>query len=670
MPAETGYQSRAGGQQTAQRVLLDTGGGALSAIAGGVGRLAQTGNAIALDQYRADRAQTRASEAADVARRFAEMRLSIDDESRALRTAAQPGGTGHVDAMKERIKTRRAALLEGITEDDVRANAETQFIDYESRLLTQEGDWQEGQRVGKLVNDTGQLSQVASNRVRGKPEAYSEELKAGYDAIAAMAVGDDVKTKLREQHEQQVTVSYGNAMLEKNPAMFKGLLASGAFDAILNPQQVEAFHNGIDVELRRQQAVIEHQANLEAKRDNDEIGAIRAELAGGVEVSPDRIVPLMQRAEARGDKSVAAALAVQLVQTQTKRETDTWTPAQWDNAITTLEGKAKRSPQEDIRLSALREGRSAAIQTYENRPGDWAAKNGFPPPIMNLAEPQSVAAYGQWRRVVMQETGGRDPGFPPAMLSEWKDKAKGTDKQKAQLLNEMQALPPEMRRAALLQVVPGDPIIQHVAMLKSRVSRQLALDGAVAKQANPKLVTNDQAQISYQAHVGQALSAMPPIFGANVKAAATNIYAGLAAQHGVGEFNRGLYAKAIDLALEQRVATWRGERVIVPPDLGAKGFEAKLSGWNAPVPAGASNGVPVDGAGQPIRIDYIKQNLTPRAVGNGRYMFVDASGAALMTKAAQPWVVDIRQLPSKAVAAKPKAGPINYAVAGQGGAGR
>jgi hypothetical protein len=568
----------------------------------------------------------------------------------------------------------------------VRSHAETQFTDFETRVLASEGDWQEGQRVGKLVTDTSQVSQLGANRVRNKPESYAEELRAGYAMIDAMQVAPDLKANLREQHEQIVTVAYGNAMLESNPALFKGMLASGAFDGMLKPEQIEAFHGGIDVEVRRQVAAAEHQANLEAKRDTDEIGAIKAEIAGGAEVSPDRIVPLIQRAEARGDKSVATALRVQLVQTQTKRETDTWTPAQWDNAITGLEAKQKRTQDEDFRLAALRQGRPAAIQTYENRPGEWAARNGFAPPAMTLADPKSVAAYDQWRRVVMNQTGGRDPGFPPALLSDWKAKAGGAVPQRLALLNDLQSMPPALRQAAIRSVAPGDAILQHSAMLASPLSRQYALDGAAARTVNPKLVSNDQANLVFQNHVGQSLGAMPPTFSANVKAVATNIYAAIAAQHGVTEFNRGRYEKAVDLALEQRIATWQGHRVIVSPELGTKGFEARLSGWNAPVPIGASNGAPVDGAGKPIKVGYIKRALIPRSVGGGRYMFVDPSGAPLMTKANQPWVVDIRQLPHVDEKAPPPIGGVDYskmdysggrasgdsdwAVAGQGGAGR
>lgn len=648
MPEERIYQSRVDPRAAAPMPLASP-----EVYGAGIGRaveqLGGTLHETKLRAYQLERDQKAGQEAADLASRMAAQRLENDKAITDLRMHAKPGAAGHAEAVQELLKRQREALAaEPIVEARTRQQALSRFDEYSAQVVSGEYQYQQGHAVGKRVKDEQQAIDTMRNinRTSTDPEVLPRELNIRLDEIhSAPDLSDDLKEQLATEATQQAFAGSLDGMLDRGqPQMVKAQIDSGMLNHVFTPEQLDHYRNAADVEIRRQDAATEHQAQLQIKADTDELASIKSDFTAGVTVDPQRLNGLMARAAARGDESAASQIRVLSVQATIKPWTDVATPQQVDDEINGLAGLKDPTPEQEIRLQALRQARPGVIERYTNRPGEWAANNGDPPPTLNPADRASVTTYANWRSRVTAQT-GHDPGFPPANIQLWREEAKGGAAKRIQLASELQAMPPSMRTEIARTLDPNDRLLQHVVTLENARARELALLGPDALRANPALLKPAEARLDFNDYVGASLNGLSPEFRANVQDTAINIYAATMAQHGKGEYDRASFQRSIDAAMQGHITVWNGARVIVPPDLGGDGFATRLSRWTGQLPPGAANGAPVSASGGQVTAGYIRQQLIPRMVGDGRYMFIDASGSPLRLADGRPWQVNIRALP-------------------------
>lgn len=650
MPEERTYQRQVGPGSTP--TLPSAGADAFGA---GVGRAAaQMGETLqqgALRDYKIERQQQADSQAADFNARFARARLEADKASIDARNNAGPGGAGHAEAMAKFWEAQSEGLLGGITDDRVRRQAEGQLTEFGTRLAASEYQFQEGQRIGKLVTDTQSAADLAANRaaMMHDPKAFAEEFSLGRQAIEAMpGVPADVKDKLIKYHDETVAVGYLNGIVRTNPAAVAPLIDSGEFNDILSPAQIERLRDGAEIEVRRQKAQAASQAALLKSQKREEIATVTAQLSAGIEVPDATLAAAAAGAEAIGDTSGAFKLNVARVQAGINKATLPWQPRQYEAEINRLTALgADRTDTQDVQLAQLRAIAPSRIREYNTNPGGWAAANGNPPPPLNLADPQSVRARISWARGVHDVTGRIVQPLTSAEAADFAGRAAASPKARIEVADQLAQLGGLAAVAAARQVAPDDPMMARLVLLQP-MDRRAAVNGAEARKANPALIdgkAGNDAREAFLARVGPATAMMGQ---GDVNAAfdiARNLYADAAAKQGIQTFDEGRFNSFIHRALggtkdaqgnyRGGIGAWQGNSVLLPSTMSQGQFETVLSKMtfrpeNAPV---FRNGAPMTPA-------QVRQYV-PVQRPDGRFEFHGRGGVVLTGKDGTTWSMDI-----------------------------
>ena len=490
-----------------------------------------------ISAYQVERQQKADQEAADFTARFAAARERMDRLSIDMRSNAAPGAAGHADAMAQAWDAEKDALTQGITETRLLQNARGQLDQFGSRLRTSEYEYEQGARVGKLVTDFRQASEISVNRARlaHDPKSFAEELAFGRDAIEQMqGVPADVKDKLAREHDQQVAVGYLNGLNDSNPAAALALLDAGAFTDMLDPAQVEQARNGAQVELRRAQASANAQAGLQRQALRDEVETVNAQIAAGVEIPDAQLADLQGRLSAIGDEGGATKMGIARAEAGVRRVADLWKPEEFDERINALAAKKSRTAQDDIELATLRKMKPGAVSTFNNNPGEWAAKNGFAPPAIDLDNGGSFGARAAWARTVTAQTGRQTPLFTDAEVRQLRDEASASQQAMVDVAGRIAAFGGRDAQRAAKQVLPTDPMLARMVALDGD-SRAAVLRGSKVRQAN-KAVVDGSASQDVAAHFYEILGAAAQNFdGQEVGAVldvAKNLYADAQARKG------------------------------------------------------------------------------------------------------------------------------------------
>lgn len=645
--AET-YQPRVDPARSTPLPMQDPGGDAFAAIGEGMTRLGGELHRQDVQRYRLARQQRADSEAADFAVRFAESRAKFDAFQQQLQTDAAPGAEGYTEALRTAWQAEESVLLRGFTEASNLDRARAQLAQFGAQLESGAARWQEGQRIGKLVADQGRLSEIGANRARRAPDAYAEELTAGREAIAALGVPEDVREKLLRQHDQLVTVGFLNGLNDTNPQIAVAMLDAGQFDDVLSPQQIEQARNGAMVEVRRAEAAAAHQAGLEKAALREEVQSAKSLIGAGADVPDAHLAALQQRLTAFGDTGAATEMGVLRVQNGIRRETEPWTPAQFDSEISRLLGKADRSDAESVRLRTLQTLRPAAVATYRNNPGEWAAKNGMPPPPMAFNDAASIAGRLRWARAVETHTGRPVPPLLPAEAAALREQAASSPRGRVDVADQIAALGGFATLQAARQIAPNDPMLGRLAQLADPMLRRAAAKGGEIRASRRDVidgVNGNDARIQFDEALGGAGALISPADLGAVFEVARNLYAARA--EGT-RFDDDLFDQALHEALGGTVGA-NGERlgglgshgrvpVLLPDGMSDGTFDRALARFaSARMPASArpvwADGSPMTGA------DVVK--FTPVRRPDGRYEFQDGKGARITVKDGRTWTLDI-----------------------------
>jgi hypothetical protein len=656
MPQEVGYRQQVGTAAPAN--LPDANPGAFGA---GIGAgLADIGGALHNSEMRAiqiERQQKADSEAADFSAKFARIREAADQASIDARNNAQPGGAGHADAIGKWYDEQTTSLIDGITDDRVRRSAQTQLQEFGGRLRSNEYQWQEGKRVGKVVTDTRETMQAASNRARRSydPGAFAEELKIGRASIETMpGVPADVKEQLTREWDETVTVGFFNGVIDTNPKGVAPLLDSGQFDDMLSPQQIERLRSGAELEVRRVDAAAKAEATHAVVLKKEQLATRRAELDAGAG-TPQDWAGLATEYEALGDTSSAVTARTRGTTMAAGMAFRGEMPAQLDTRIAELNAKQQAgglTATEAATRNGLIDLRGQTVGML-NQPGgalkvlQWST--GKPIAPIDPNDPASMRARGAQATAAAQ-TAGRAVIEPilDTELPTFRDLAHGTAQQRMQALQIIQQFgSPQAIAGAAAQIAGRDDGALRIAsQLPTAIARDV-LRGEETLKTQPAVWNNQRAAADFQSWYGRALGFVGGTYRSDVMAAAKAYYAQRAVDGGETAYNPSRFAEAVETVMGKPMR-WGASRstVIVPRGMDPKQVEQRFARSDAAAYRRASGGhVPRWSDGSSMnRGDFAK--LIPVAVdGAGHYGFRRVgSGDLLQDERGEAYVVDLGRL--------------------------
>jgi hypothetical protein len=620
-----------------------------------MGQLGDTIHRGQIQNFQIEKRQEADQQLADFSAKFAEARLAADKASIDARNTAQPGAAGHAKAMDDWWSGQAEQLTQGITNSHVLRAAKQQIVEFGARFAGSEYQYEAGARVGKLVTDTQSASDLAANRARlaHDPKSFAEELTLGRQSIDALqGVPADVKEKLVRHHDETVTVGYLNGLNDTNPKAAIALLDAGAFNDILTPQQVEQARGGATVEVRRLDAAAAHQQALQTAALRDQVQTAETRISAGVQVPDGQLAGLQAQLQAIGDQGGATKIGVLRVKGGVIREADVWRPEQFDSEINRLAGLKSRSPEQDIRLKALRDMRGSAVATFNNNPGEWAAKNGMPPPVLNLSDPAAIAARSSWQRAVGAEAGRPVPFFTGAEASALRAQATASPKGRLDVANQISAIGGYGVLQAARQIAPNDPMLGRLALLPPE-SRVAATNGIEARKARPDLVdgaAGKMARDAFLSRVGVAASLLSQSDLNAAFEASRNLYADWAGRHGAQDYDDKDYAQFVHQALGGTrgpngeklggLGSWNRQSVLLPPTMTDDRFNRTLARlqYRPDTP-----NAPVWHDGQAMTPDQLRRYV-PVQRPDGLYEFHGPNDTVVTVKGGRTWTLNIERL--------------------------
>ncbi|CAN5484187.1 hypothetical protein BH09PSE4_BH09PSE4_19230 [soil metagenome] len=661
MPAERGYE-----QQAAPGVTPGLPQASAASFGAGVGQgIDELGGALHardVEAYKLERRQTADAEAADFNARFAATREELDRASIDARNGAAPGGAGHADAMAKLWAERKAALLDGITEDSVRRSAVAQADEFGSRFQSAEYQFEAGARIGKMATDQQAASDLGANRARRMhdPAAYREELSLGRQAIDSLeGVPDDVKQKLHRYHDETVTIGFINGLNDTNPKNAMDLLDAGKFDDILTPEQIDRARDGAQVEMRRADAAARAQQAHETSVAKDQLGAIEADLNAGAGTLADRQRVAEQYA-AIGDQSKAAEWRGKATEFAVVQDRRADTLPQMDQQIAALE--AKRSggglaADEAHRLNGLKDLRSQSAARLE-QPGGALLQlqyaTGRPLAALDVHDFATFEARGQQARVAAPRYGRT--AIEPILATElpaFKDLMDGPNG-RLQAIDAIQHFRDARTIAGAARQMAGaeDGEFRIAALLPHDVARDVLRVAATLK-ANPQVWNERTASHDFASWYGPALSWVGGSYRNDIFQAAKAFYAQRASDGHEQAYNPGRFAEAIETVLGRSadgkggVARTAQGIVLAPAGVDPQTMMRTFARATPSEYAQAAGGrTPRWSDGSPITVAQFKQ-LLPTQVADGHYGFRGRNNQLIHDDQGNAYTVELSRLPRR-----------------------
>lgn len=624
-------------------------------------QLGQTLHGAQVQAYKLEREQKQASEAADWSHRFSVYRETADARIREARANAGPGAAGHTAGVKAAVEAEREALLGGITEDNVRRYAAGQWDEFNTRLIGQEGDFEEGRRVAKVASDVEAGTDAASNRIRNSadPKVYADEVRLGHAQIDALpGVPADVRAKLKhEQVDQKFGVAFLGQLIDSNPAAALALANSNEFN-FLQPDQLEAVRNGAQVEIRRSVAALEHTAALAATGLREQIATIREADTQGLEVDDSQFASAIGAAQQLGDSSTVLDLQGRQANNQFAKIYSGQSPLQREQRLLALKGDKRPSVTEQREMKWLEDKRSALDARFEADPVAFAIENapaGFKPPAGDIADPVVLEGRIAWRKRTGDAYGRELPLFSGAEQRQLAARQVSGAEGEAEVMALLDQVPEGAERAgAARQIAPQNVLFQHMAQLDPN-HRVMVRAGAQALKANPKLVSpTEESEPDARAvmdglelRLRTALKEFEPADQQAVLTVAQQFMAGVLdkSQSGPERITEGTYDTAIRVALGGSVVpgkgkvgglgNWAGAAFVLPDRVNSHQFGLRVAEFLIKNP----NDAPVNPDGSRIPIELLR----PVLIGPNLYRWESANGRVAHDRQGKPFIASMEQ---------------------------
>lgn len=504
----------------------------------------------------------------------------------------------------------------------------------------------------RTVTQAGEAGQLRANAVsRNAPaQDYVDAMTRANDMWSNMpGISDAVRVKGLDGERQDITISWlrgmpGEAALAQ--------LASGDFDSILTPGQMEQVRSGAEVDVRRTIAQVAHQDALAKAGLRDEVETVTAQISAGVDISDDQLAGLQSRLEASGDQGGATKMGITRLEARVRRQADVWRPEEFDNRINHLAGQKTRTPEEDVELTTLRKMRPGAVATFNSNPGEWAAKNRMPPPALDLADAASIEARKAWSRTVARSAGRPVPLLTAAEADDLRVRTAESARGRLAVANEIAGFGDYRSvTSAARQVAPGDAMLARLATLP-RETRAAAVAGAEVRKTQKDLVdglAGQEALDAYRSRLGTSAQLMNPSDFNAAYETARNLYADWAARTGVQDFREEQFATFIHQSLGG-VKGPRGEKlggvgrvngapVLLPPGMTQDRFDRTWARFNfRPGP-----NTPVWQDGKAMTVAEVKR-YQPVQRPDGFYEFHGPNNQVLTRKDGAIWRIDMNVL--------------------------
>ncbi len=660
MADERGYERQLAPRPAAARPFAS----AESFGAGLGGAIARTGEALhrrQLTDYTNERRATQDRELTQFMAGFAAYRENMDGISREGRTNADPGGENHAMGMADAVEAGRESLLDGITDDDVRRQAEQQFGEYALRFKLAEADWAEVQRAEKTVTDFQAARDFGANRVRRlqDPRDYLEEVDLAHQNIDALSLPDGAKEKLRRETDQTYAVSFLRGRIEDSPEVAKALIAAGTFDEVLEPNQVEALLNNADVEIRSREVAARSAATMQSSALKDEVSLAIKQVSDGHEVDDAALAELEQRAVAADlPEARRYDLRDARVANQVNREFRGASPGEIGEEINRLDAQraqqgADADPALTLRRNHLEKLREARRQEIDQDQLGWAAKNGIAAPELDLMAPTRPAMDARIRAV---EAAAGSAGLQPRYLTEdeateLREQALGGKTGFTTALSLAWKFGREGGRAASAarQIMPGDEQFAYMVNLPLETwgvvwngRERLKQQPNLIKEARAKDPEAENAYLRQEDQLTRALAGLDQRQQGAIRETVRYLQAGFLA-NGNGELTPELTWRAINQAvgaagvpgptMKGGIARWGSSESVylVPRNMTATQF-----GQLARTAAARSK--PVNPDGSPA----VLSRARPRIAGPNSYNFLGPDGRPLRLADGSLFTVEVK----------------------------
>lgn len=513
-----------------------------------------------------------------------------EDMSAAALEGRESDDPGHGARMADAYRQREEALLSGISDRQLQNRARATLAEWGAQFRSRESTWETGRQQELSVERFSDQRDAAANRVRrlDTPEDYGAELKVQMDAIAGMDVPDKVKRALVEETEQQLGLSYVQGQIDRDPALAKAMLESGAFDDLLKPQQVDQLLGATGVEIRRAEAKAEHERRVEIadfKQDVRQWEALEGQGRGDYSQLP----ALVQRARELGLDTIVTQLEGHAANEGFARMHEGAPPQVLEQRLAEL--KRKRNPNEVERMEIKWiEGHIEGITSrYRDDPVGFMALEGgtgAPPPV-DFSDPGSVQARAAWAQSMSDAYQRPVPMLSRAEIDQLRVNYEDGRRGEESVLALLGRLPPAQAMQVARELDPQDKSLPIMATLPANY-RGIIRRGREAMRADRQMLVKatredpdlEEGIEAYNRQFHRALQGVPPDQRDAIFSTARYLAAGQMDKHG-GGLSRDLWWTSLNMAMGMRkqngrqlggFGTWGGQWFLLPAGVSPQGF--------------------------------------------------------------------------------------------------
>lgn len=539
--------------------------------------------------------RARQAEIADAAGRFAELKggLAIYGEELKVAPGAKPGAAGHAATFATEADRRLKEFADTLSADpEVRSRFQPMIQAAFTEMTTREQAWEIGER-GKYQGD--QWKKYADGKTIEVQGAPLDKLLAAIDESTSLAEGmgftGNVRAAVLDATHRGMAVSWIDSRVAAGQqAEVREILQQGLLDPFLTADLKTRFLDAAD----RADAQAAHEAEAAASRQRDAaretVKAVQSLLDAGAEPTTAEMNSLYAAAKSLPpDEQIdVAAIGVQRdVNRATRGQTPTQIRRERDRLAAKVEaGTASRAEQMMLKAYGVR------LDSAED------------------AESERISGL---------LGGGGAQGQLAAI-----EATNGLDR--------------ESRVSVLEKASPG---LGHVALLPTATSRQMAVQGAEIRKAQPDLVDAKEAREAFRQNVGRIGGELGAGYDDKL-AVAMNMYAVHVSRAPQDGFNKNLFWQYTNIAFgatKRGDGKWQGglgtvnERRVVLPDHVTQGelvTAIARTDWSKAQ----------DHRGRPVGKAFITGSMWPELIEEtptySKYRMTDAAGNMLTTDGTTP----------------------------------
>ncbi len=630
---------------------------------------------IAIERQREEEAET-ARAGAELATMAGEMQVRVNE----LREGAQPGGEGHVEAVRSALRERGEALLGSIKSERVRERFAPRIAEITAGTVADEDGWARGRRLEDFKNNVGRAGDTWANTLQTNPDPKLLEhaLEERKTTITGFGYGEAITRPLLEEEQSKLAEAYLNGLAEKDPVAAAAVVTSGVLNDYLTPRQLKTLKDGIDTEVRIAAADARRQQAQDEAQLRTDISEMLQRINDRGELPDDKDVDaLISRATALGLTERIDDLRYARGKLKLSRETDKWTPREWAEQVDPLAAKVAKgtaTAEEQMTLKILQELRGPKETRFRDRPREAAAAAGMSVAQVDIANYNGadVAATARWAESFAATSRLAEPPYLNRdQLRAYRDRAAQGPVAQLEVAAELKQWWGPKRAASIIRQMGGEDSAEMQLMLGLHSRMGQAYRRGI-EALGKKLVTLDDgaARQVWQRYA----PAVPEDLRPAMFSIARGIAAGWAAEQGRAELPEEQAAEIFGQALHRAAgmlgsthggnatggfANWNGRFVWLPQDMSRRDFATRIARADPQAwvrAASDARGNPTgavphyrgsDGKPKPYTRGAAAQfkGFTFGATGiPGVYRLLGRDGRPAVDARGGPWQFDIRRL--------------------------